>query len=118
MEKKHISALLSGLVFPGAGQFYNSQRLKGTVYVVVTVICIVALVFVVMRDFYRALESTMSGGGLIWDAAIKELGASWGPIALWVAILGITWAASIVDAYLAAENGEGGQIKRFIPRKG
>jgi TM2 domain-containing membrane protein YozV len=118
MEKRHISALLSGLVFPGAGQFYNNHRLKGLVYVVVTVVCIAALVFVVLRDLFRALESTMNGGGLLWDAAIKELGSSRGPIVLWVLILAVSWIASIVDAYVAAGKGEGGEITRFISRKG
>lgn len=118
MEKRYVSALLSGLIMPGAGQFYNRQRLKGIVYIVLTLLSIVALVFLVMRGLYRALEYTMATGGRLWDVLGGELGASRTSIVVWVLILAVSWAASIVDAYLAARKQETREVKRFISRKG
>ncbi len=118
MERKYVSALMSGLIFPGAGQLYNRQRLKGTVYIVLTIGCIIALVSVVMRDLYRALEYAMAGEGRLWEVLGRELGASTTAIVACILILAISWAVSVVDAYLAAQKEEIREIKRFIPRKG
>jgi TM2 domain-containing membrane protein YozV len=122
MERKYVSALLSGLIFPGAGQFYNRERLKGTVYIVLTIGCIIALAFVVMRDLYHALEYAMAGEAGLWEVLSKELSkelsASRTAILVCILILAISWAVSVVDAYLAAQKEEIRQIKRFISRKG
>jgi hypothetical protein len=118
MERKYVSALLSGLIFPGAGQFYNRQRLKGTAYVVLTIGCIIALVCVVMRDVYHALEYAMAGEAGLWEQMRGELTASRTAIVACVLILAISWAVSVVDAYLSAQNQETREIKRFISRKG
>jgi TM2 domain-containing membrane protein YozV len=118
MEKKYIAAMLSGLVFPGAGQFYNSQRVKGTVYILLTLFSIVVLVSVIMRCVYRALEYAYSAGGGPWDAIVLEMGASRRAITVSILILAVSWAAAIVDAYLVGQEREGRIKTRFISRKG
>jgi TM2 domain-containing membrane protein YozV len=118
MEKKYISALLSGLVFPGAGQFYNSQRMKGIVYILLTLFSLVALVSVIMRGFYRALEYAYSTGGELWDAVGREVGTSRGAIVILILVLVVSWAGGIVDAYLVARDRERRIKTRIISRKG
>jgi len=117
MERRYASVLLSGLVFPGAGQLYNNQAVKGIVYILLTLCLIVALVYVVVREFWRALEYSESSGGPVWDGIAQGLGGSKTAIVVLLAILGITWAAGIVDAYLTARRGEVREIKRFIARR-
>ncbi len=110
--------MLSGLVFPGAGQFYNSQPVKGILYILLTLSSIIALVCVIVRGFYRALEYTHSTGGWLWDAVGRELGLSGGTIAALILLLAVSWAVGVVDAYLVARNNELRIRTRFIARKG
>jgi TM2 domain-containing membrane protein YozV len=118
MEKKYISALLSAIVFPGAGQFSNSQPVKGIVYILLTLCSVIALVCVFARSVWRALEYSGSAGGTMWDGIMRELGGCKVAITALILILGISWAASVVDAYLTARKIEMRGIKRFIARKG
>lgn len=118
MEKRYVAALLSGLVLPGAGQFYNGQPVKGVVYIMLTVCSIIVLVALIMRGVWRALEYAGSAGGSLWDALMREIGASRDPIVASVVILGIVWAAGIADAFVTARKGEDRPIQRFIARKG
>ena len=110
--------MLSGLVFPGAGQFYNNQPKKGMIYIILTLISIIALVFVIMRGFYRALEYSSSTGGGPWDTLVMELGRSRGTIVVLVAILAVSWGAAIVDAYVVGRDIEGRRGTIIISRKG
>jgi TM2 domain-containing membrane protein YozV len=105
-EKRYVAAMLSGLVFPGAGQIYNGQPGKGAAYIIVTVVSIMVLVFVIVRGLFRALEFFEGTGGGIWDAVAAQLGASRGAIVLLVVILGLAWAAAVVDAFVVAREME------------
>ena len=118
MEKRYIAALLSGLVFPGAGQFSNGQPAKGAVYVLVTLLSIIALVLVIARCFLRALEIAEYSGTAVWNEVIRGLGASRITIVVLLVILGVVWVAGIVDAYVTAKEAEDRDVKRFISRRG
>jgi hypothetical protein len=117
MERRYTSVLLSGLVFPGAGQLYNNQAVKGIVYILLTLCFIIALVYVSARSFWRALEYSESTGGPVWDGIVQGFGGYKTAIVVLLAILGITWAAGIVDAYLTARKGEIREVRRFIARR-
>ncbi len=94
--------MLSGLVFPGAGQIYNRQPGKGAVYIVITVLSITVLVIVIVSALYRALLAIEGTGGGVWDAVAGQLSASRGSIVLLVVILGLVWAAAVVDSFVVA----------------
>ncbi|MBN2223558.1 MAG: hypothetical protein JW765_02675 [Deltaproteobacteria bacterium] len=118
MEKRFVSAILSGFVFPGAGQFYNNQPAKGVIYVLLTVLSIIVLVFVIARDLYRALENVGVAGGGLWDPFWAELGGSRGSITILLIILAISWAVGIVDAYMVAQDREDRKRAGTISRRG
>jgi TM2 domain-containing membrane protein YozV len=104
MGRKRIAALLSALVFPGAGQIYNREAVKGTGLIVVTIGLIVGLVLAVLRSFYRAAE-LYDGYGSIWTLWGAELGRSRGLITMCIVGLFVAWIFSIVDAYLRGGTG-------------
>jgi len=112
-----MAALLSGLVFPGAGQLYNNQAVKGIVYILLTLCFIVVLVYVSARGFWRALEYSESTGGPLWDGIAQGFSGYRTAILVLVVILGIAWAVGIVDAYLTARRGEVREVRRFIARR-
>ncbi|MCI0481654.1 MAG: hypothetical protein L0213_08715, partial [Candidatus Dadabacteria bacterium] len=62
MEKKYTAALLSGLLFPGAGQCYNRQPVKGVIYIMCTLGSIFALVGLIMGGVWRGLEHAGRAG--------------------------------------------------------
>jgi TM2 domain-containing membrane protein YozV len=117
MERKYISVMLSGLVFPGAGQLYNNQRVKGIIYILLTVGCLIGLVCAVVGGFLRVLQYQGPREGTAWDVIMQGLGGYREAIVVLVLILGVTWAAGIADAYLTARKRDTRQVQRFIARK-
>jgi TM2 domain-containing membrane protein YozV len=104
MERRRTAALLSTLLFPGAGQIYNRERVKGAGLIVVTIGLIFGVVFLVLRSFFRAAQ-LYDGQGSIWTLWGGELGRVGVPIiACIVGLLGV-WIFSIVDAYLRGGTG-------------
>jgi TM2 domain-containing membrane protein YozV len=104
MKKMYIAALLSALVFPGAGQIYNREPLKGVGYIVLTIAGLVTVVSLIIISFFRAVEH-YAGYGPIWALWGKELTRSGPTIILCLVGLFCVWVVSIIDAYVRAGRG-------------
>ena len=105
MKKRHIASLLSGLIFPGAGQIFNREPLKGTGYIVATVALIIGLVGLVTVAFYRAVGQ-WDGYGSLWVLYGHELARVDSGIILCLLGLFAAWVLSIIDAYIRGKQRE------------
>lgn len=101
MKRNVVGALLSGLVFPGVGQFYLHRRQRGWLLLLVA-----AAGAIVYADFAvnqaTALADQVLGGSIPLDpiAIAAKLDAQ--PTPLPETIAGIAFAASWIGAILEA----------------
>jgi hypothetical protein len=106
MSRSITAALISALVFPGAGQLYLRRPLRACLFLLPTLAAVLYfLADVVPRA--TALAEQVVAGTLPLDlpvlvARVESQGAGSAALtfALWVIVL--CWAASIVDAFVVA----------------
>lgn len=97
--------LLSALVIPGAGQFYNKEKTKGLILISLFVLVILGF----MVSLSVSLAQMLPPGGVVapdqLQAMAEELMEDHGAFitTFWYLILAI-WGYSIVDAYLGARD--------------
>ncbi len=105
IKKRYIASLLSGLVFPGAGQIFNREPLKGAAYIVVTVGLIIGVVGLVTVALFRAVGQWEGYGSLLvlWG---HELARVEGGIILCLLGLFAAWVLSTIDAYIRGKERE------------
>jgi hypothetical protein len=104
------AALLSGLILPGLGQYYNHERLKGVVIMTVTVLLVGALGWRIFFLVYHTLwvpEILERFPFSLTPQLVERLhrqayARNWWLLSLIVAL----WLFSIVDAYRVARKGE------------
>jgi len=104
MDQASKAALLSALVFPGAGQFYLRRYGRGVLLAAGTA---VALYVVVMRALYvvQTLLERLQGGQLPPDIAsltlqvMTELQAQGGGMRVASLALLVLWVFGILDAH-------------------
>lgn len=90
--------VLSALVFPGAGQVYNGDRLKGYLLMALALIISLFLVLKVVMGFtsyYTALFSETPQQVAPGAALAEEIPT----ILLFLGILVVIWVYSMIDAY-------------------
>jgi ABC-type spermidine/putrescine transport system permease subunit I len=102
-------ALLSGLVFPGLGQFMFKRYLRGAVFLLVTLACVAVIVTTtvteVMNDLSRIDPATLNSTQALQNLASQATQTSGGDssgIALFV--LGVCWVLGVIDAFLIGRN--------------
>jgi hypothetical protein len=105
MNKSMKAALLSALVFPGAGHFYLKKHLVG---IILTAAALTSLAVVISQALERAqkiAEKIQSGDIPLDIAMISELvsepptGSEANLLNIASAVLIITWLIGIIDAY-------------------
>ncbi|MBN7795750.1 hypothetical protein [Parahaliea mediterranea] len=104
MDRASKAALLSALVFPGAGQFYLRRYGRG---VLLATGAAIALVVVVMRALrvVQTLVERLQGGQLPPDMTsltlqvMAEMQADGGGMRLASLVLLVLWVAGILDAH-------------------
>lgn len=106
MRRAVPAALLSALVFPGAGQLYLHRPLRACVFIAPAVAALMYLAGDVMR-VATAMADQVLAGTLPLDPVVlaARLHAQGGLPASATAsgvVLGVCWAASIVDAFVVA----------------
>ena len=99
MKKSHIAALLSIFIFPGAGQIYNREPLKGIACIILTIVSLIGLVSLIIVSFLRAAED-FGGYGSIWVLWGRELARVGDGIIICLLGLFCIWIISIIDAYI------------------
>jgi TM2 domain-containing membrane protein YozV len=103
-EKKSLwrAVMLSALIFPGAGQVYNGDRLKG--YLLIALGSILSL-FIILKvaipfvNYYQAifLDNPQKAPGLSFTEEVPG-------ILLFLGVLAAVWIYSIIDAYWSAKD--------------
>ena len=102
-DRARIAAMLSGAVMPGAGQFYNGERVKGVLFGAIEILCLAVFVFLAVSYFSAYM------------ARVTSLGEGQGvPVSPWAETFLGHWKilvvaylanriAAIADAYRAAQ---------------
>lgn len=102
MKRGLISALLSGLVCPGAGQLYNRQYVKGAVMVAAALSLVGAAVYRTWEEMLRYASAVMPGE--ILDSAgpmVQKIAETNKPFYNKIAVISLVlWLYGIVDAYI------------------
>lgn len=104
MKKSLKGALLSGLLFPGVGQFWLKHRVRGMALLIAVCGSLAVIVAKVVQQALALLERIESEGGAVDLVAIvnSAQASSYGDSAIkcatWVLI--VSWIVSIIDAYL------------------
>lgn len=103
MKSKVKAALLSGLVLPGAGQFYMHRHLRGLLFLVLAVLAGLYY-FNHALDQANALAAQVMSGAMPLDPAAIAARAEAAPTPLPVTISGIVfvgcWVGSVLEALL------------------
>jgi hypothetical protein len=106
MDRSIKAALLSALVFPGAGQFFLRRRLAGSLFALPALGALLLFISQVFERFYPIIDDIQVGRmapdlllimervhRVMDDGAAQLNGALWTMLALWL--------ASTVHAFLA-----------------
>jgi TM2 domain-containing membrane protein YozV len=109
MKQSMKAALLSGLVFPGAGQLYLGQRRRGWAFIVSVLLIFAYLVIHVTVHAYREIAAAQAKGAAIDMTAIQRSVAAVSDAATTAGflLLVLLWLAAMLDAYVAGERLEG-----------
>lgn len=108
MKSKVTAALLSGLVFPGAGQFYLRRRVRALLFLVPAVLAGL-LYFNHAIDQANALADQVLSGAVALDPAAIAARVEAAPTPVSVTISGIvflvSWVGSVLEALLVRPGG-------------
>lgn len=103
MKRPLKAALISGLVFPGAGQLWLKYYFRGIALIVVVSACVAVIVQKAGQQAFAILEKMESEGGTVdMIAMLKSAGEA--PEDLLTrsasALLVLCWVVGMVDAYI------------------
>ena len=105
MSRPLIAALLSALVFPGAGQVYLRRRARACLFAVPVALCAFYFVRQMLARVMPMVDQIMAGTLALDPVAIaarmEQDGAS-SSLNLAASIMVLFWAASIIDAWWCA----------------
>ncbi len=104
MREAIIAALLSALVWPGAGQFYNREFKKGLALVFLTLLLGVSLMIGLGRDIAQSLPTDPSPFDPEQIRRVRDIILQANPrfYRNYSMLLTATWLFSVVDAALGA----------------
>jgi len=107
--KIHIkAALLSALVFPGLGQFYKGDRIKGVILFVCVNILLLIIICLILQQL-MPLIFHINGNGISDTKKILEGLNSGSPlIRKLLVVLGGLWFFSWIDAAVGKKRGNNG----------
>jgi len=104
MKKSLKAALLSGLIFPGVGQFWLKHAVRGSIQVVAVSAFLAVIVVKVTQQALATLEKIESEGGAVDLVAIVNSANSSSSndhvIKIASLLLVACWVVSIIDAYV------------------
>jgi hypothetical protein len=105
MQPRLRAVLLSGLVFPGAGQLANGERGKGLLLGGITVVLALGVSVLVASVVLSGMPTEIDSldVGLIQERVHETLTGSSRSITLLVVLLLLVWAYAVVDAWRGAK---------------
>ena len=108
MRRKSVGALLSALVFPGAGQYYLGRRTRALLFLVPAVVAAI-LYFNFALDQANVVADQLLSGKMAADPAAIEAQLAGAPTPVSVTLAGIVFAVcyvgSIVEALVVKPRG-------------
>ena len=121
MRNSLKGALLSGLVFPGLGQFALKHTKRATVIALATVISLSIVIVIAVQHALTLLEQIESQGGAVTlidiSNAASQAASSADSLAfnLFGALVIFCWLAGIVDAYNIGKKKDLEERRRISP---
>ena len=112
------AALLSGLVFPGAGQIYLKQFWRGLIMIILVMLGLIIIVGMATLSALESLKAIQMGGGTIDMNTISNLAATSSTLndiyyKIIFLLIACCWLFSIVDAFrigkIGSLNNAGGE---------
>ncbi len=105
MKRSMKAALLSGLVFPGAGQIYLGRRRRGWTWIASVILIFAWVVIHMTLQAYRMIAASAAKGEAIDAAALqKAVAASTDAVATaGFVLLVLLWLGAILDACIEGE---------------
>ena len=102
MHRGFVAALMSALVWPGAGQLYNREIKKGILLIGLTLAVAVAVIIATASEVTRQLPADIGDldADLVRTLPAQVLAARTGTLLVSSLLLLATWVYGIVDAYL------------------
>lgn len=102
MHRGMVAALLSGLVWPGAGQLYNREFKKGALLIGLTLAVAMVVIVATASELTRQLPADMGDldADLVRTLPAQVLAARSGMLMVSSLLLLAAWAYGIVDAYV------------------
>ena len=102
MHRGMLAALLSALVWPGAGQLYNREFKKGAFLIGLTLAVAIAVIVATTAELTRQLPTDMGDldADLVRALPAQLLAARSGTLMVSSLLLLVAWAYGIVDAYM------------------
>jgi hypothetical protein len=105
MKKKFIAALLSAIVFPGLGQIYQGNKLKGGILLILVNILLLITLGLILRGLNR-IDIPPTIPDYATSARIAEQLIAGTPAIPWsIGILFCIWLYGVLDALLCNSNG-------------
>lgn len=105
MKKSTKAALLSGLIFPGAGHMFLKQYLRGSVLILAALIATTVIVTAVVQQALAIVDRINSGEiaietGAIADMVSSSTNAADSPMTnISMLVLVACWLIGIIDSY-------------------
>ncbi len=97
------AALMSALLFPGMGQIYLKQYLRGCAFLLPVLGGITVMIVATVSAVWRSLNRIQADGGAIDPAVIDRISQGTDYFsAISFVIMGI-WILSVIDAYSAGK---------------
>jgi len=99
------AALLSGLVFPGLGQFVLKHHKRGIALMIVVLACLMAIVIKGVQQSLATLEKIASEGGIIDVKTVSNAASQASTTSsslifnLGLLLIIICWMIGVIDAY-------------------
>jgi TM2 domain-containing membrane protein YozV len=105
--KIHIkAALLSALIFPGLGQFYKDDRVKGVILFVCVNILLLIIICLALQQLLPLIYSAQGSGFSNTTKILERLHPGGPVVRVLLAMLGGFWFYSWIDAAVGKKKGE------------
>jgi TM2 domain-containing membrane protein YozV len=107
--KRHVvSTLLSGIVFPGAGQIYNGDYIKGALLIGLSLLFLFGFIFFFIGGFVLAIKNAEMGYADFWDFVRTGIACGGRGLAITFFALLLLWLFAMIDAYFSGRGVKGG----------
>jgi hypothetical protein len=108
-----LAALMSGLVWPGAGQLYNREFKKGALLIGLTLLVAIVVIVATAAEVTRQLPTDIGDldADIVRTLPAQVLSARSGTLMASSLLLLAAWVYGIVDAYV------GGRGRRKLTRE-